>query len=258
MNIKHTNNKLSVVIITHNEEDNIRDCLESIKWADEIIVVDSESDDKTPKICDNYNIFFYNEPWKGFSCQKNSAIKKATKNWILSLDADERVTPELKKEIEAVLNSSNPKDGYFIPRKNFFLGRWIKYCGWYPDYNLRLFKKDKGLFGIREVHEAIDLDGSIGHLKNPMKHYTYKTISDYLQRLDYYSTLAAKELLKENKTYRTHYIIFRPVFTFINMYMLRAGFLEGHYGFLLSILYSFYTFSKYIKLKELQVTQKGE
>jgi len=243
---------LSVTIITKNEADNLPDCLKSVAFAEQIVVVDSESDDSTAKFCEDFGVCFYCEPWKGFSAQKNSAIAKATKKWILSLDADERVTPALRKEIEEIIQKETSSDGYFIARKNFFLGRWIRYCGWYPDYNLRLFKRGKGLFRNREVHEGIDVEGSVGYLKHPMEHYTYRSISDYLLRLDKYSTLAAKELLKENKTYGIQHMIFRPLFTFLNMFILRAGFLEGYYGFILSILYAFYTFSKYIKLRELQ------
>jgi glycosyltransferase involved in cell wall biosynthesis len=249
---KNSPKGLSVVIITHNEEDNIRECLESVKWADEIIVVDSNSSDKTEEICRSYGITFIQEAWKGFALQKNSAIEKATRDWILSLDADERITPELKKEITAVMESADPKDGYFIARKNFFLGRWIKRCGWYPDYNLRLFQKGKGLFGIREVHEAIKINGAAGHLKSPMEHHTYKSLEDFMKRLDLYSTLAAQQMLKEKKIYGILHIIFRPLYTFISMYFLRLGFLEGYYGFILSVLYAFYTFLKYIKLREMQ------
>ena len=249
---KNSSRGLSVVIITRDEEANIRDCLESVKWADEIIVVDSESVDKTGEICREFGVNFFVEPWNGFSRQKNSAIEKATQNWILSLDADERIIPELRNEINAVLQSNNPKDGYFIARKNFFLGRWIKRCGWYPDYNLRLFQRGKGLFGIREVHEAIHLDGVAGRLTNPMEHHTYKSLEDFMARLDRYSTLAARELSKEKKTYGIQHILFRPFYTFINMYILRLGFIEGYYGFVLSVLYAFYTFLKYIKLRELQ------
>jgi glycosyltransferase involved in cell wall biosynthesis len=256
MNNKCKSRELSVVIITFNEEDNIADCLESVKWADEIIVVDSGSEDRTPEICKKYNVRFFSESWKGFAHQKNSALAKATKNWILSLDADERITPELQKEIRQVLLCATPKNGYYIARKSFFLGCWIKRCGWYPDYNLRLFQRGKGSFKIREVHEGIDLNGTAGRLKHPMEHYTYKSIGDFMERLDRYSTLAARELLKENKTYGMHHIIFRPVYTFINMYVMHSGFLEGYYGFILSVFYSFYTFSKYAKLRELQDAQK--
>lgn len=241
-----------MVIITCNEEENIRDCLESVKWAGEIIVVDSGSDDGTARLCEDFGVCFYCEPWKGFSAQKNSAIAKATRKWILSLDADERVTPAFKKDIEEVIQKEDSKDGYFVARKNYFLGRWIRHCGWYPDYNLRLFKSGKGLFKDREVHEAMVVEGTTGYLKHPIEHYTYRSISDYLQRLDRYSTLAARELLKENKTYGMLHIAFRPSYTFLNMFILRAGFWEGYHGFILSVLYAFYTFSKYIKLRELQ------
>lgn len=249
---KKSSKRLSVVIITHNEEDNIRECLESVKWADEIIVVDSNSSDRTEEICRDYGVNFIQEPWKGFALQKNSAVGKATQEWILSLDADERVTLELKNEIMAVLSSAHPKDGYYIARKNYFLGRWIRRCGWYPDYTLRLFQKGKGLFGAREVHEAVELKGVSGNLQHPMEHYTYKSLSDFMVRLDRYSTLAAQELLKENRKYGMLHIIFRPLYTFINMYLMRLGFLEGYYGFIISGLYAFYTFLKYIKLRELQ------
>lgn len=250
---KSTSKGLSVVIITHNEEDNIRECIESVQWADEVIVIDSGSTDKTEEICRAFGVHFIKETWKGFAHQKNSAIEKATQDWILSLDADERVTPELKAEITDVIRSNNPKDGYSIARKNFFLGRWIKRCGWYPDYNLRLFQRGKGLFGIREVHEAVKINGATGHLKYPMEHHTYKSLEDFMERLDRYSTLAAQELLKENKAYGILHIMFRPLYTFISMYLLRLGFLEGYYGFVISVLYAFYTFLKYTKLRELQV-----
>lgn len=243
---------LSVVIITHNEEENIRACLESVRWAHEIIVVDSESSDRTEEICKEFGVSFYREPWKGFARQKNSAIEKATKRWILCLDADERVTPELRREMSSVFERVNPKDGYFIARKNFFLGRWIRRCGWYPDYTLRLFKRGKGRFGIREVHEAVELDGNTDRLSSPMEHHTYTSLRDFMERLDRYSTLAAQELLKERKRYGIHHILLRPPFTFMNMYVFRAGFLEGYYGFILSVLYAFYTFLKYSKLRELQ------
>jgi len=245
---------ISVVIITRNEEDNIASCLESVKWASEVIVVDSESTDRTPAICKHYHVRFYTMPWEGYSRQKNSAIEKSTKDWILSLDADERITPALKREIGMVLSSPGRKDGYFIKRKNFFLGKWIKHCGWYPDQNLRLFKREKGVFGVREVHERVDLNGVAGYLENPMEHHTYTSITEFMKRLDHYSTLAARELLKENKTYGIHHIIFRPIYTFVYMYIIRSGFLEGYYGFILSVFYSFYTFSKYIKLRELRAS----
>ncbi len=136
--------KITVAIITKNEERNIRDCLESVKWADEIVVVDNGSTDHTLSICKEYGARIFQEEWKGYSGQKNSAIEKAGNEWVLNLDADERVSPELRQEMQKCLEENQGVDGYWIPRKNFFLGRWIRYCGWYPDLNLRLFRRRAG------------------------------------------------------------------------------------------------------------------
>ena len=244
--------KISVAIITKNEEANIRDCLESVRWADDIVVVDSGSTDQTLKICGEFPVRVFGEEWKGFARQKNSAIAKTRQEWVLSLDADERVTEELQKEIATTLESNPSLDGYFVARKNFFLGRWIKHCGWHPDYNLRLFRKERGLFEEREVHERVTVQGRIGYLKEPLEHYTYRTLSDFVRRQDGYSSLAAREMWGAGRRLRWTDLFFRPPFTFFQMYLLRAGFLEGYFGFLLSVLYSFYTFAKYSKLKEIQ------
>ena len=247
--------KISVTIITKNEERNIRDCLESVKWADEIVVVDSGSTDDTLKICKSIQARIYQEDWKGFSRQKNSAIEKAGNEWILSLDADERIPPDLRKEIQTILEQNPPEQGYFIARRNFFLGRWIRHCGWYPDYNLRLFRKSQGRFGERAVHERVEIQGKLGYLKHPLEHKTYCSLGDFIQRMDRYSTLAAAEMRSQGRSYRFSDALLRPPFTFLQMYFLRAGFLEGYLGFLLSILYSFYTFLKYSKLKELSESE---
>jgi len=244
--------KISVAIITKDEERNIRDCLESVAWADEVVVVDNGSADKTREICQNFKARFYLEEWKGFARQKNSAIEKTRNEWVLSLDADERVTPALHREIAKIMEDGPSQDGYSIARKNFFLGHWIRRCGWYPDFNLRLFRKNRGRFQERTVHERVEVQGKVGYLKNPLEHKTYHTLSDFLQRMDRYSTLAAKEMHKKGRAYRFYDGFFRPPFTFLQMYLLRAGFLEGYRGFLLAVLYSFYTFSKYSKLKEIQ------
>lgn len=244
--------KISVAIITKDEERNIRGCLESVSWADEVVVVDSGSADKTREICQNFKARFFLEEWKGFARQKNSAIEKTRNEWVLSLDADERVTPALHQEIVEIMEGGPTQDGYCIARKNFFLGHWIRRCGWYPDFNLRLFRKSRGRFQERTVHERVEVPGKVDYLKNPMEHKTYRTLSDFLQRMDRYSTLAAMEMKKEGRAYRFYDAFFRPPFTFLQMYLLRAGFLEGYRGFLLSVFYSFYTFAKYSKLKEIQ------
>jgi glycosyltransferase involved in cell wall biosynthesis len=247
--------EISVVIITKNEERNIRECLESVKWADEIVVVDNDSTDHTLSICKEYGARIFQEEWKGYSGQKNSAIAKAINEWVLNLDADERVSPELRREMQKGLEGNQTADGYRIPRKNFFLGRWIRHCGWYPDLNLRFFRKSRGRFGERAVHERVELQGKVLTLTHPIIHETYRSLSDFLQRMDRYSTLAAQEMHQQGRKFRLIDVIFRPPFTFLQMYFLRAGFLEGYLGFVLSVLYSYYTFAKYIKLKELRKSE---
>jgi glycosyltransferase involved in cell wall biosynthesis len=244
--------KISVAIITKNEEKNIRACLESVRWTDEIVVVDGGSADRTKEICREFQAQVFEEAWKGFARQKNSAIEKTCNEWVLSLDADERISPELQKEIQDRLAADPRVDGFYIARKNFFAGRWIRYCGWYPDYNLRLFRKSRGRFEERTVHEKVKIRGRTEKFKTPLIHRTYRSLSDFLQRMDRYSTLAAQEMQQEGKKVRQSDLLFRPPFTFLQMYVLRTGFLEGYMGFLLSTLYSFYTFTKYTKLREMQ------
>jgi len=242
--------KISVTLITLNEGSNIRACLESVKWADEILVSDSGSNDKTVEICKKYGAKVFFDTWLGFGKQKNLIAGRANNNWILNIDADERVTSDLRVEIEMILNKGE-YEGYYIPRKNFFGEKWIRHCGWYPDYNLRLYRKDKGQFNERDVHEAVRIEGSMGYLKAPLEHYTYKDIGDYLRRMDRYSTLAAEEMFKNGKNTGLLDLTFRPCFTFLKMFFLQKGFLEGYMGVILSGLYSAYTFSKYAKLREM-------
>jgi len=244
--------RLSVFIITHNEEKNIKACLESIKWADEIVVVDNDSNDNTIKICKEYTDRIFQEEWKGYAKQKQSALDKTTGEWVLNLDADERLTPELRLEIENTLAyKERLKDGYLIPFKSYFGGKWIKHGGWYPDYHLRLFRREKGRFGNEEVHEGVKIEGSIGYLKNPINHYTYNSISDFIKRMDLYTSLFAEDRYKKGKKAKWEQLIFRPPFTFFKMFFLQRGMLDGYYGFLLAILYSYYTFLKYAKLREM-------
>ncbi|KPK85186.1 MAG: hypothetical protein AMJ94_19300 [Deltaproteobacteria bacterium SM23_61] len=249
--------KISVAIITKDEERNIRDCLDSVKWADEILVVDNGSTDRTLSICEEYGARIFQEEWKGYSGQKNSAVEKAGNEWVLNLDADERVSPELRQEMQKSLEENRGVDGYWIPRKNFFLGQWIRYCGWYPDLNLRLFRKSRGRFGERAVHERVEVEGKTATLTHPLIHKTYQSLSDFFVRMDRYSTLAAQEMHRARRKFRRMDVVFRPPFTFLQMYLLRAGFLEGYLGFVLSVLYSYYSFAKYIKLKELPKSEKS-
>jgi glycosyltransferase involved in cell wall biosynthesis len=248
--------KISIAIITKDEERNIRACLESVKWADEVVVVDNGSTDRTVAVCQEYGARVFREDWKGYSGQKNSAIEKTRNEWVLSLDADEQVSPELRREMEESLAAEPSVDGYWIPRKNFFLGRWIRRCGWYPDLNLRLFRKSRGRFGERAVHERVEIRGKTIPLTQPLIHETYRTLTDFVQRMDRYSTLAAREMNREGREFRWIDLLFRPPSTFVQMYILRAGFLEGYDGLVLSVSYSFYTFAKYAKLREIGKSEK--
>jgi len=241
---------VSVAIITKNEERNIKDALESVKDFEEIVIVDAFSEDKTLDICRKYTDKIFQYEWQGFAKQKQLAIDKTTLSWVFVLDADERVTEPLKKEIMKKIKED--KDGYFIPRKNFFLGRWIKHSGWWPDYTLRLFKKEKGKVELREVHEKIIVDGKIGYMKEPFLHYTYQNIEEFIKKMNNYASLSAQEIVKRNPSrYKIFYkIIFSPCFTFLKMYIFRLGLLDGIRGLILAMLYSFYGFLKYAKVWE--------
>lgn len=189
---------ISAVIVAFNEEANIKACLESVKWTDEIILVDSFSTDKTVEIAKQYSAKIFQKKWKGFAADKDFGVTKAASEWIVLIDADERITEKLKEEIKEKLNKVSEYDGYFIPRKNYFSGKWIKHCGWYPNYMLRLFKKDKGRHDKREVHERVVVEGKVGYLKELLEHYSYKSVSDYRQRFDRYTSLEAQEMMRNN------------------------------------------------------------
>ncbi len=245
--------KLSVTIITLNEEANIRRTLESVQWADEIIVLDSGSIDRTVSICREFTGKVFHQDWLGYGKQKNAAIDKATGDWVLSLDADEPVEPELGAEIRTIISLPGPDDGFRIPRKTYFLGKWIKHGGWYPDYNLRLFRKGKGRFEERVVHEAIRIEGSIGHTRHAIMHFAYPDLDSYLSAINKYSSLAvdvmaAKGISPAKTTWLN--IVFRPVITFLLKYVFRLGFLDGKHGLILNLFHASYVFTKYAKAWE--------
>jgi glycosyltransferase involved in cell wall biosynthesis len=243
---------VSVVIVTNNEEINIEDALKSIADAKEIIVVDSFSSDSTVEICRKYTDKVFQHEWEGYARQKQRAVNYAEGPWILILDADERVTPGLKAEILENISATDCS-GFYMPRENYFIGRWIKHSGWWPDNTLRLFKKDKGHLEPREVHEKVVIEGKTGYLKNPLKHYTYRSVSDFTKRMENYSTLAAREIKKSSGSAGLLSLTIKPLATFIKMYLLRRGFLDGSRGLMLAVLYSYYTFLKYAKTLEKKV-----
>ncbi len=240
---------VSVAIITKNEEKDITDALESVKELDDIVIIDSFSSDRTADICRIYTDRVFQREWQGYAKQKQMAVDLAKNEWVLILDADERVTPELMEEIKNSV-SGNSFRGYYIPRKSFFLGKWVRHSGWWPDYVLRLFRKDSGRLDDRHVHEKVVLNGKAGRLKNPLIHMAYRSIGEFIHKADRYSTLAAIELKKENRHVNPGSFIFRPVITFLKIFLIRQGFRDGVNGLILSLLYSYYTFLKYVKAWE--------
>lgn len=244
--------KLSVVIITKNEEKNIRRCLESVKWADEIIVVDSQSEDKTIEIVQEYNAKVYSPEWRGYGPAKQEGVKHATHDWIFSIDADEEVSKPLESEIKSILSQEDLADGYLMPRKTNFMGRWINHSNWYPDHILRLFDKTKGGFNSNRVHEAVEIAGSKNYLQNDLLHYSNPNLDEYLRKFNIYTRMGAEDLLAKNKKAGLFGICIKPLAAFIKHYFLKRGFLDGLEGFLISFLSAVAVMVKYAKLRELQ------
>jgi glycosyltransferase involved in cell wall biosynthesis len=243
--------RLSVTVIALNQEANIGKCLESASFADELVVVDTGSTDRTVEVAGKYTDRVFTTGWQGFGRTKNYALDQARGDWVFSIDTDERVPLALRDEILAVVEANGPLAGYRVPRKNYFCGRWIRHLGWYPDYTLRLFRRDLGRFREREVHEEVVVDGSVGHLKTPLDHYSYRSVSEYIARMDRYAHLAAVELAKRGQRPHPGELVYRPFFSFFHLYVLRLGFLEGTAGYTLAALMSMYKFLKYYYLREL-------
>lgn len=248
---------LSVIIITKNEALNIRECLESVKWADEIIVVDSGSTDATIDICHEFSPHVYIHDWPGFGVQKNRALNYATQDWVLSLDADERVTPELRKEIEAAIHGGKAQ-GYKIPRLSSFCGRYMHHSGWYPDYVTRLFIRRSGRFTNDLVHERVVIDGVVGRLKNNLLHESFRDVEQLLAKMNHYSSAGAEMLGQKGRDATLFQAIFHGLWGFIRSYFLRAGFLDGAEGFMLAVSTAEGTYYRYAKRWMMQKRNNAE
>lgn len=243
--------KISAIVICKNEEKNIDDCLKSIQWCDEIIIVDSGSTDKTLEIAKKYTDKVFINEWQGFSKQRKFALTKVSNDYVLVLDADERCTNELKDEIKNVLSGQTLANGFFIPRKSFFLNKWIKHCGWYPDYKLRLFNKNNVTISDRLVHEGYEVNGETAKLKNNILHYTVTSISEFTAKINHYSSLSAQE--KWNKRNISFlYLLFVPFFEFNKKFIFQAGFLDGISGLMVSYFHMITKLLTYMKIRELQ------
>jgi len=249
---------LSVVLITENEEANLARTLASVDplvrdGRGEIIVVDSGSSDATLAIARSFGAKIFSEPWKGFAAQKNSAMAKATCDWVLQLDADEALEPELAKEIlEGALTSDPDVAGFWIPRKNFFLGRWIRHGGFYPDRKLRLLRRGAGWFQEYGAHPTIEVRGATGKLHHALLHHAYPTLRGYLDHMNRYSSCQAELAVAQGyRGFRLLKIVLRPLLTFVYNYGFRLGFLDGREGLLLHLYHATYVSWKYAKAWQL-------
>jgi glycosyltransferase involved in cell wall biosynthesis len=249
--------KLTVTIITHNEGPAVAEALESVSWADEIVVIDSHSADHTAATARRYTPRVEVREWAGYGPQKNYAAAQASHDWILSLDADERVTPALAAEIRDLMKRGPSMQGYRIARVSYYLGQWIRSTDWYPDYHLRLYDRRAAQWSERRVHESVETKGKVGKLQGEMLHYPYRDISEHLSKIDRYTTLAAEEWAAEGRRASGLHAFIYPRLAFFRNYILRRGFRDGQTGLLVSLLNSYYVFLKYAKLIELQRAADG-
>lgn len=245
---------VACAIVAYNEEFNLPPCLESAKWMDEIIVVDSFSTDSTMEIAKQYTNRVYQRRWQGFGDQKNYAMDQATTDWVFILDSDEQIPEALRMEIEAVLSDFSPQRpvAYSVPRHNYYFGSLVLNAGCYPDYQLRLFRRGIGHLDDAEPHNKFIFTGKAGYLRCPLIHNTRPSLKNFFEKFPNFTTLAAQERSKTKRKVRGTDLLFRPVFTFLKYYIVRKGYRDGMSGFLVSALSSMYTFAKYAKLLEMK------
>jgi glycosyltransferase involved in cell wall biosynthesis len=248
---------ISAVIITKNEETNLGRCLESIKWVDEIIVVDSDSTDQTCEIAAQYKACIFTIHWQGFGPAKQYAVGQATGDWILSIDADEEVTDALVREIKEAIKGDSNVVAYYLPRMTLFLDRWIRHSGWYPDYVLRLFRRNRSRFTEALVHEELIPEGPTGRLKNHLRHYSYPDLAIYYRKLERYTNLAAEQMYKNGRRYNALACYIKPLATFLRHYIFRAGFLDGYRGWQIACLSAKGKRMRYRKLRDLKRSGSG-
>lgn len=242
---------LTVITLTLNEERNIVSCLETVRWADEILVIDSGSTDATVALARTFTDRVFTIAWEGYGAARNFALGQAAGDWILWLDADERVTPELAGEIRGILRADPGEvNGYAIGRRAYFLGRWIRHCGWYPGRATRLFRRGKGRFVETRVHEHLHVEGRRLRTRHDLLHLTDPDLQHYLHKFNRYTSLAAEDMVAAGRRFSLADLLFRPPFQFVKMYILKRGFLDGVEGLVLSVLSSAYVFTKYAKLWE--------
>lgn len=247
--------RISAIVITKNEAHNLAECLATLNWVHEIVVVDAESEDGTGEMAREFTDKVFIRTWEGYARAKSFALAQATGEWVLSIDADERITPELREEICALLSAQPQCEGYEMPRLANFLGKWMMHGGWYPGYVLRLFRREAGGFDNVAVHEAVHVQGKRGRLRHHLLHYTDPDIRHYFEKYNRYTSLAAEEMQRSGKRFHVWDLLFRPVWFFFRMYVLRTGFMDGLPGLMLATFSASYVFTKYAKLWELERTK---
>lgn len=245
-----TAQQVSAVVITRDEEARLRACLETLAWADEIVVVDAESRDATVRIAREFTDRVLVRPWPGFAAQKNFGLAQARGDWVLSVDADEQVSGELAAEVRRVVGGATRHAGYAVSRRNLFLGAWIRHGGLYPDWQLRLFRRGAGRFRDRAVHESVEVQGSVGRLGGALVHRSYDSVADFVERAHRYSSLAAEEWVRQGRPVRASDLVLRPAARFASMYVAHRGFLDGWRGLLLAQLYAYYVLMRTAKAWE--------
>ena len=248
--------KVSVTIITKNEATDIAAALESAGWADEIVVVDSGSSDGTPEIARRYTSRVVQREWPGYIAQKNYAASIASHDWILSVDADERVTPELAREIRDTIGRGSPKAAYRVPRVTWHLGRWVRTTDWYPDYQTRLYDRTRAEWTGKYVHEAVTARGPVGQLRGELQHFAYRDIADHLETIDRYTTYAARQMHEDGRRAGLLQLAGHPPLAFLRNYLVHGGIRDGAAGVIISALNAYYVFLKFAKLWEMQHAPK--
>ena len=240
--------EISCVIITKNEAHNIRRCLESVKWMDEVIVVDSGSEDETVAICKSMGCKVIEIEWMGYGKTKGFAVKQAKHDWVFSIDADEEMTPELRQRVEKILSSTDAVQGYYVRERTFYLGRLIRFSGWGSEYHLRLFNRNYGNYNEKELHESIRLKGEKARIEEHLLHYSYPSIEVHLRKINLYTTLGAQQLKAKGRSSSILSALIRGKLRFIKTYFLYGGFLDGREGLCLALISAYGVSFKYLKL----------
>jgi glycosyltransferase involved in cell wall biosynthesis len=243
---------VSLCVVAMNEEDRLADCVNSADFADEVIVVDSHSTDRTREIAASLGARVIERDWAGYVAQKNFAVEQATNEWVLALDADERLSAEARAAVLDALAQTQPADGFELNRMTLYMGRWIRHAGWYPDRKLRLFQKARGRFRGTDPHDRVHVEGRVERLRGDILHVPYRSLSDHLRTIDAYTSITARAMHDHGRQARLSDLTIRPFAKFVRMYMLERGYLDGLPGFAVSVIGAFYVFLKYAKLLTLE------